>query len=256
MASKRRSVGELPSGLLILAIVLLTNPLINIFDYLPDFIGYFIIASALSFFAERVPYFDEARGAFLKLGFVSLAKIPSFIIMMRIISQNLRESDIRVLFTFVFAVIEIFLTVSAMNNLFNGLSYLGQRTEASALILPFKISRGKSLSVEGLRILCYVFAGCKGLLNALPEFLLLTNTESELNPGYFNPTLLYPYAISASFVIVFIFGIIFCCISSKYVKAIYNEGKVYSEAEAMIDDARREDLKKRKKDYQQHPKLF
>ena len=57
-------------GLLVLAITFLVNPAVNIFDYLPDFIGYFIIAKALIYYADRAPYFNEARVGFLRLAYV------------------------------------------------------------------------------------------------------------------------------------------------------------------------------------------
>ena len=245
MSSERRPKGQLSPGLLILAVVMMSNPLVNIFDYFPDFIGCFIMVSALGYYAQRTPYFDEAKNAFFKLGLLSLAKIPTFILMIRITSQNLRESDVRVLFPFVFAVVEIFLSINAISNLFSALSYLGQRSDAASLITPFKISGTKDMSPDGLRILCYVFAVCRGALNILPEFLLLTSTNVELNPKYFNATLLYPYAITAAFLTILIFGIIFTYIASKFIKTVCEEGKIQSAADGMIDDIRREEIKSR-----------
>ena len=144
MASKRRSVNSFSPGLLIFAVILLSNPIVNIFDYFPDFIACFIISSTLGFFAERAPYFEEAKKDFLKLGYLSLLRIPSFIIMVRITSQNMREGDIRVLLTFVFAVIETYLAIKAISNIFQAMSYLGQRSDAASLITVFRVS-GRSV---------------------------------------------------------------------------------------------------------------
>ena len=247
MPSKRKSKEQFSSRLLILAIVLLCNPLINIVDYFPDFIGCFIIASALSHFADKAPYFEEARVGFIRLALISLAKIPAFIIMVRIISENVGESDIRVLFTFVFATIETVVAISAIKDLFYAISYLGQRSDATALITPFEISRHTSLSIEKLQILCYAFVICRSAFNVLPELLRLTNTDAILNPKHFNPAKLFPYAITASFITVFVFGVILASRIKKFIKAVYKEGKAFSAADSMVDEAGRENIKTKSK---------
>ena len=247
MSSKHKSAGRSSAGLLVFAVVTLSNPLINIFDYFPDLIGCFIIASALSFFADRAPYFAEARSGFLKLGLIGVIKIPSFIIMEKIISQNMRESDIRVLLSLVFAVVEVSIAVVAIKNIFTALSYLGQRSDAASLITPFSISKRSTMTPESLQIMCYAFVIARGVLNVLPECLRLTRTDVMLNPGYFNPALLYPYAILLSFLTVLVFGIIFSCRASSFIKAIYRENKIHLAAEGMIDEARQEQIKKEKK---------
>ena len=86
--------------LLVFAITLLVNPCVNVFDYLPDFIGYFIIAYSLTYFSKRAPHFEEARTAFFRLACVSAAKVPSFLFMVMIRGQNTIDNDIKSLFTF------------------------------------------------------------------------------------------------------------------------------------------------------------
>lgn len=245
MSSKGRPQGRLFSGLLILAIVTMSNPLVNIFDYLPDFIGCFILVHALSYYARRAPYFDEARSDFMKLGILSLARIPTFIIMTRIISQNMREIDLRPLLTLVFATVEIFLAIRAINNLFSALSYLGQRSEAASLISAFNVSVKKTMKVEELRVLSYALVLCKSACSLLPELLLLTNTEAALNPGRLTPSLLYPYAILVAFIVTLVFGAIFTRMASAFIKTICREDKIHDAAEAMIDDIRRDEIKKK-----------
>lgn len=247
MSSKRKSKEQFSSRLLALAIVLLCNPLINVVDYFPDFIGCFIIASAISHFADKAPYFEEARACFIKLALINLAKIPSFIIIVRIISNNVGESDIRILFTFVFAAIEIVVGINAITNLFSALSYLGQRSDAVSLITPFEISKSRRLSTEKLQMLCYAFVICRSTLSVLPELLRLTSTDAILNPNHFNPARLFPYAITLSFITVFVFGIILAKRAKKFIKAIYKEDKIFSAADSMIDEAGRENIKKKRK---------
>jgi len=235
---------ETPRWLLVLALVFLTNPVVVIFDYLPDLVGYLIIAGALKFLADRAPYFEEARTGFLRLALVSLAKIPSYVIMTYAKGENVGDRDINSLFAFTFAVIETVLLFSALKNLFEALSYLGQRSDAAALLRPFPISkRGRTLTPEGLQIISYVFVGLKAAATALPEMLLLTRGVSADEYGkVFNVAKLYPYVIILSVVTVFIFGIILTKRFSKYLTAIYSEGRIRAAADGLYEGERRDGL--------------
>ena len=122
------------AGLLTLALITLINPNINVFDFLPDFIGFFILAKFFERASVSVPYFEEARVDFLRLAYVSIAKIPAFILITFVRGQNTLDNDILCLASVSFAAIEIILTVKAARNIFKALFYLGQRSDASALI--------------------------------------------------------------------------------------------------------------------------
>lgn len=234
--------------LLVFAIVCLTNPVVNIFDYLPDFIGCFIIAASLRFYSDRVPHFYEARQAFIKLGILSIAKIPSYMIMVFIRGQNTVDNDIKSLFTFSFSVIEAILIVIAIKKLFEGLSYLGERGEAYALISPFPISKNKKRfsTPENLKNFSYIFFMCKIALTAIPEMFLLTKTVDAGNYyNVFNIAKFYPYTIVLSVLSVFIVGIILTKRFKKYLLTILAEGKMKSSAEEMITQQGKETLDKK-----------
>ena len=248
MSVNNEKKAVMPRAFLVLATVFLTNPTVNIFDYLPDVIGYLIIACALSYLRYRAPFFEEARRAFLWLGAVSAAKIPSYIIMVYVRGQNVGDNDIKSLFTFVFTVIETVLLINALKNLFDALSYLGQRSDAASLISPFPLSKDgrKSYTPERLQIMLYAFVICKAALTALPEMLLLTRgVESSNYHKVFNVAKLYPYVIIAAVVTVLVWGIIVTRRVSKYLSAIYAEGRMLSAADSLIGDERREELSKR-----------
>ena len=237
-------------GLLVFAITLLVNPCVNVFDYLPDFIGYWIIASALTFYAKRVPHFEEARTAFLRLSCVSLAKIPAYLFIVLIRGENTVDNDIKSLFTFSLTAIEAILLVAAIKHLFDALSYLGQRGCATALIKDFPISKKKNrtASPDALRVLCYVFAVYKFLATAIPEMLLLTKTvDAGSYYTVFNVAKLYPYAIIFSVVSVFVLGIIVTKRFSRYLSAIKNEGLMRKSVDGMLDDLSRISLDKKLK---------
>lgn len=242
-----KKVKEMPRGLLVFALVFLTNPVVNIFDYLPDVFGYVIIAASLVYLADRSPYFAEARVAFIRLAFVSAAKIPAYFIMVYARGQNVSDNDIKALFAFTFSVIEVILLLGGVKDLFRAVAYLGQRGDASALILPFSISkRGRLFAPERLEFLTYVFIIYKAAATALPEMLLLTKGVSlESYGSTFNLARLYPYAIILAVVSVFVFGIILVRRYSKYLFAIYSEGRLYSSADSLLDSEGIVSLKKK-----------
>ena len=234
MTDTKKDKRIFPRGLLVLGLVILTNPIVNIFDYLPDLFGYLIIFLALGYFADRVPYFEEARVAFRNLAIVSGAKIPSYFIMTFARGQNYSDNDVKALFAFTFSVIEVILLVSAIQKLFRALSYLGQRSEAASLISPFSISKKRKTTPEALMKLCYFFVIYKTAFTALPELLLLTRgVSAEDYHRVFNLARLYPYTIIFAVVSVFVLGIIVCKRFSKFLLAIYGEGRIYPAADAI-----------------------
>ena len=254
MESKNRLFEEdcktINKKLLVFAITFLVNPCVNVFDYLPDFVGYFIIAFSLTYFAKRAPHFEEARTAFFRLACVSIAKIPSYLFMIMIRGQNTIDNDIRSLFTLSLTAIETLLLIVAITQLFNGISYLGQRGNALSLIRRFPISKSgkRTMSPDGLRNFCYFFAIYKFAFTAFPEMLLLTKTvDAGSYSKVFNVARLYPYTIILAVVSVFVLGIILTRRFSKFLRAINEEGLVYSSVDLLLDDLSREAVEKKLK---------
>ena len=233
-------------GLIVLSLVFLLNPVVRVVDILPDFIACAIIVRLLYYVADRAPFFEEARADFLKLGFVSLAKIPAFFIISIARNSNTLDNDTTVLFTFVFSLMEIILLRGAVTNLFAGLYHLGQRTEAAATIRPFPISKkgDRQSSPEGVRALALAFVVVRAVLTALPELLLLTRSDDG-GRYQFNPRALYPYSIVLSVLTVLIFGIIILKRGIAYARAINEEGLFFSGVESLIDGDRRAELEKK-----------
>ena len=75
-------------GMVIFALFLLFIPAIKIIDVFPDFIAYFILAGVMSYGVDKLPYFEEARSAFIKLGIINLFRIPAVIL-----TTSLRASN-------------------------------------------------------------------------------------------------------------------------------------------------------------------
>ncbi len=237
-------------GLLMLALLFFVNPNVHVIDVLPDFIGCFIIAHSLSYAAERAPYFAEAREGFLKLGVLGIAKIPAFLVLTYIRSGNVGDNDILSLFAFSFAVIEAILTVLTLNNLFSALFYLGERSDAQALLSPFPTSKKakRRMSAESLKALLIGFSIYKCAAYSLPELLLLTKTVNSGNAAtFFNVARLYPYVMVFAVPTVLILGIIAMKMTLSYADAINGEGRFISAIDSLIDEAGREALSKKQR---------
>ena len=204
---------------IIFAVVMLFNPNINIIDILPDFIGYFVLAKVFEPASDCAPYFHEARSSFIKLGLVSLLKIPALLIISFARSKNTMDNDIIVLFSLIFAIAEIILVVTAVNNIFTALAYLGQRSEAESIITY-------SMSIDDLRIFSHIFLIGKSILSFLPETLKLTRSVDNGSLSYYETgSKFYAPAITVCVILILAMGIAWLVKIVSYVKSIKKEGK-------------------------------
>ena len=166
--------------LVILALIFLFNPNVNLIDVLPDCIAYILLILVIGAYAETVPYLAECKGAGIKLALVTLIKIPAFSVM----SSNMASGkDIVPLFTLVFAVLEMILLYSMLDNGFKALEYIGERTDCASVITPFALKNGKAFTPEALKILTLIFFMAKGILSVIPELFLLTPEDASLRKG-------------------------------------------------------------------------
>jgi hypothetical protein len=233
--------------LLIFSFVLLFNPNFNLIDILPDFIAWFILAKLFEKAADSAPYFDEARGAFIKLGFLNILKLPGFILVMLIKGQNTLDNDSFALASLIFAVLEIIFVTSAVKNLFLALFHLGERSEAGALISPFKSKGEKSrpMTPEALKEYTYFFVICKCLLYAIPDFFLLTRVNDD---GYvLSISKYYPFVLLGALLLGFIVGSVWLSRAIRYARAVRNEGKFNASLTALAtEDSEEKFLRKTK----------
>jgi len=212
--------------LIIFSLIILFNPYIKVVDILPDFIAYFIIAKLLERPADSAPYFEETRVGAVRLAWISLLKIPAFMLIVFIRSHNTLDSDVYAMATLIFAAVELIFTIPMINNLFSALFYLGERGNASALITPFPLGKGskRTLRPEDLRGYTILFVTAKSVLSVIPELLLLSRTTSS---GVLMPAPLakmYPWGLIISLAAVITLGIIWIVRSKHYINAIASEG--------------------------------
>lgn len=203
--------------LLILCLFLLHNPNFNTIDIFPDFIAYFILARLTKRYSECAPYFAEFRSACIKLGFVTLAKIPAMFIML----SNMRSGrDIVPLFALVFATAELALLYPAIKNGFSALFYVSERSDLHSVTASYKFM-GIRVSPEFMEMATLVFVSAKAIMSVLPEFCLLTfGTDVTI----FRLRSLYPVLTVFSLLSVLILGIAWLLLARGYIRAIHKEG--------------------------------
>lgn len=112
----------------------LFNPNINIIDVLPDAVGYFLILVSIGKLCDLCPELEDARSAFIRMFWISLAKLPALLLMFWITAVNVGEQTIILLFAFCFSVAELVFGVRAFSMFFEGLAYLGTRQDGGAFL--------------------------------------------------------------------------------------------------------------------------
>ncbi len=225
---------------ILFSLVLLCNPNFHTVDILPDFIGYFLLALSIGYAADIAPYFTEMRTWLYRLGIVTLVKVPLTLVMY----GNMHSGrDIVPLFTLVFAILELICLIPLISNAYNGLSYLGQRSDVKSLIYPVKIF-GIDFSLNGLRGFTTLFVVLKAVLNTLPTTCLLTYTDA--NMAKIAQTIYAPFELT-SLAVVLIFGIVWCVVAFTYVKAVRREGGVGDGLMAMATEIKLEEIERKRK---------
>lgn len=210
---KKRNNSRLASALVLISLVILANPNFTTVDIFPDFIAYLIIAAMAKRYASLAPYFAEVREGCLKLGAITLLKLPAMVMMFAMMSSG---RDIVPLMTLVFVALELIVLFPTLGNAFSALFYLGERSGAGEFVAPFRVW-GLDVHTDFLRAVAFVFVGVKGILNIIPEFCLLTfdtdTTVAALRS-------LYPKLEVFSLLLVLIVGIFTLVLARGYMKAI------------------------------------
>lgn len=221
------------------ALLLLCNPNIHIVDILPDFIAYFLIFSIISEAADLAPHFAQARDACKKLAILGLLKIPASFLILLARSHSTIDSNLIPTFAIIFAIFDMILGCTLIYRASEALFYLGERSDASALISPFYITNPKAITEasrsafrrsrqpEELRTLSYFFLFIKCCASFLPELLLLTRKQEYVGDFQGQTALLrlYPYVLILALVLTLSVGIYWFILSFAYLRSVRTEGK-------------------------------
>lgn len=217
-------------GMLGAGLFFLFNPNINIIDVLPDAVGYLLILVSIGKLCDLCPELEDARSAFIRMFWISLAKLPALLLMFWITAVNVGEQTIILLFAFCFSVAELVFGVRAFSIFFEGLAYLGTRQDGGAFLYtcPIKQSgRFRRFSHRPMQQadrvytrFTAVFFIVKFAMSVLPEVTLLVPYDST---GYVTPegrSMLNfrPLLIALAFCIAFVVGLIWLISMCRYIK--------------------------------------
>lgn len=214
---KKRLSRVLSFGLLIAGAVFLCTPNFNLFDILPDAIGYALLLLAIRNASEVFPHFDTAYKHFYSLFWINLAKIPALFVMLGVTGTDLTERPLITVFALSFAVLEWFFAIPAFRALFEGFVYIGEREGVTRALYA---REGKS--VDKLTLLTLIFLIVKGALSFLPECLYLSTFEHKgsLEPGAINPIVFYPVVAVLGILISLVVGLVWLFSLVPYFRAL------------------------------------
>ncbi len=229
-------------GYIAAGLFFLFNPNINVFDFLPDVIGFLLIYHGLYQMSFSSPKIQDVRPILVKLSLIAGAHTLSIFLL------PFSDGDsFYLVLTFVFAVLETMYLLPATAGLFEGFYDLGRKFDTDSVFFVRSTSpkrgkvaekNGRHEGAESLRVLTVVFFLIKNIASVLPEL-----TALELSEQYSSGSRLYN--TMASFkslfygfcgIVVLIFGIIWLVRFLYYIRvmrrdAVLTEGirSIYSE---------------------------
>lgn len=132
----------------ILAAIFLFNPVISVFDILPDFIGYLLLMKAFSNASYVYDNADETRYAFKAMAVVSIFKLVSLVIL------PFTDATMALVFSFSFAIIEVLFGFGAYQRLFDTTSFICMRCSADYAVRKSESLKRFTVFFFVVRIVC------------------------------------------------------------------------------------------------------
>lgn len=217
-------------GLFTLGSLFLFNPNVNLVDVLPDCIGYLCLCLAIGRAADLCGELADASLEFRRLFWITLSKIPAWLLASLITARSVGEQSILLSMTFAYAVLETVFGIRAFAHLFAGLNHLGTRYDGGECLyvrpprkrLLKRRSAPRTRRFDGLFTLSCVFLILKALLCVLPELTLLSDYDSL---GYVTPdsAVLYryrPLLTGIACLLALVIGLVWLCKMLAYVRHI------------------------------------
>lgn len=168
-------------GYILAGLFFLFEPFFNVFDIIPDFIGYLLILRGMTKFADTEEKLAQSR---VKMRYALYVALGRYAVMLFSIIANF-DSTMKLTFVFALAVLDIFFTLPALTSFFDGLSYSQFResdraesqklANAQKMTAVFIIARAVGAVVPELTALVtdygYVTSGGTGSTKALENLL-------------------------------------------------------------------------------------
>lgn len=197
-------------GFLLAGVIFLFDPFINIFDILPDVIGYLLIVYGLSKISDLELKASEARRRMTSALYVAAGRAAV------IACSFFMEFDetLTLVFAFALATLEIFFVIPAFNMLFESLSYSCMRFSASEI----------NDKAENLQKVTPIFVVVRAVCAVVPQLTALKNEYGYVGDetGLENSGVLALALTALCAVVSFVFGIVWISMAVPYLKSLKN----------------------------------
>jgi hypothetical protein len=197
-------------GFLLAGAMFLFDPFINIFDILPDAIGYALIVYGLSRLSDLELKVAEARRRMTSALYVALGRLAV------ILCSFFLEFDatLMLVFSFSLATLEIFFVIPAFNMLFESLSYAAMRFSAKEI----------NDRAENLQKVTPVFIVVRAVCAVVPQLteLIKQDPNSGMDGGLEGSGVLTLALTALCAVLAFVFGIVWISMAAPYFKSLKN----------------------------------
>ncbi len=197
-------------GFLLAGAVFLFDPFINIFDILPDVIGYLLIVYGLSKLSDLELKAAEARRRMTSALYVAAGRAAV------IACSFFMELDetLTLVFAFALATLEIFFVIPAFNMLFESLSYSCMRFSASEI----------NSKAENLQKVTPIFIVVRAVCAVAPQLTALKNEYGYVGDetGLEGSGVLTLALMALCAVVSLVFGIVWISMAAPYFKSLKN----------------------------------
>jgi len=217
-------------GFVLAGMIFLFDPFINIFDILPDVIGYALIVYGLSKMADLELKVAEARRRMTHA--LAVAAGRAAVIVLSFIMEF--DATLLLVFAFSLATLEIFFVIPAFNMLFESLSYSCMRFSAQTI----------NNKAENLQKVTPVFVVVRAITAVAPHLTALTNEYGYVGDetGLEGSGVIYIMLTFICAVVSLVFGMVWLSMAVPYFKSLKNNAELNShfferyEAEVVSDD--------------------
>lgn len=188
------------NALLTLAFIFIFNPIVNVIDLLPDFIGWFFLFTAVRRVRRILAHMDLAAVSFVKMAWLTFAGFVSMFLMPHL------DGTMLLTMIFVLNTLKLIWGVPAFKQYFDGLEELSSFYDGKSIYIK---KGGEHEAVKLVRRMTLIFFVSTCVLNTLPEFLELSAQSSTIFSEGQRPLLSFkPIVYVITSVIWLVLGII------------------------------------------------
>lgn len=207
---KQTTKQKLGLGWLIPGVVMLSNPVVAFYDFLPDCIGYLLLCISLFRLADLNSSIADSLKRFRTLIWISIGAWVMQYYIYNVLAKepklNPQEIPTMILLcSFVIAVPKLYFAIPAYRDLFKGFWELAERHGGNAV---FHYGKRNNNLCERMRHASIVFVVISTALSILPEVSVLTTFEYEMEKLKFDwYQFVWLFRVTATMVLTVLFAV-------------------------------------------------